>query len=122
MNQWVAVKKKKSKKRLNHHLKPQAPPPPPIKQVPLIWVTPEDWNSRFDPIDKEMYSVLRKAHPYMMTKAEILEKLIEMDPEENEEYTLDDVSDSIELCLKAYLDISADETRFQLRKNPEVFY
>lgn len=56
-----------------------------------------------DPIDKEIYHLLEDRYPYGYSTQEILKKLIEMEPEENDDYRLQDVWDALGISLKDYV-------------------
>ena len=68
-----------------------------------IEVVKDDWHNRFDPIDKEVYAVLVCFYPKAIDSETILEKLQWMNPYENKNYKLQDVWDSLDMCLKPYL-------------------
>ena len=60
------------------------------------------WDCYLDPIDKEIYWLLEDKYPYGYTITELLKRLKEIKPEENEDYTLQDVCDSL-MNLKDYV-------------------
>lgn len=107
MSKWASAKLSQKKKS------------PPTKRHAIFSISETDWNKHFDPIDKEVYYVMHDAYPTMLTQREILERLWELAPDENEDYRIEDVADSIDLCLKAYVvnDMTNCEYRYQLKSS-----
>lgn len=106
MSEWVPVKNK-VRKRPSAKTRVVAPK--------LIWITEDDWNNRFDPIDKEVYYILKHHHPKMLSVSRILCLVKALNEEENEDYVEQDISDSLELCLKAYLIADLGDKTYQLK-------
>lgn len=104
MSKWVAVKKK-----------PRNRPPVKAKVPSLVWITDDDWNNRFDPIDKEVYYIFKEHYPEMLSVPRILSLLKELNEEENADYVEQDVCDSLELCLRSYLIADLGEGTYQLK-------
>lgn len=107
MSKWVAVKKKP---RNRTPAKAKVTPP-----ARLVWITDDDWNNRFDPIDKEVYYLFKEHYPEMLSVPRILSLLKELDEEENADYSVQDVCDSLELCLRGYLIADLGEGTYQLK-------
>jgi len=72
------------------------------KKSPIL-IPEHVWDKYFDPIDKEIYEVLEQRFPLGYASEELLKILISIDPEENEEYTLQDVWDALDISLKDYV-------------------
>lgn len=68
-----------------------------------IWIPDHVWERYLDPIDKEIVYLLEDRYPYGYSTQEILKKLIEMEPEENGDYRLQDVRDALDISLKDYV-------------------
>jgi hypothetical protein len=109
MSEWVSVVKSRRKPQKRKQRGVSNYPP-----AALVWVTEDDWTNRFDPIDREMYCVFKAHYPNMLSIQQLLEYLKDLNPEENDEYTLNDVVDSLELCLKPYI-VEDDEKNYQLK-------
>jgi len=62
------------------------------------------WEHHLDPIDKEIYELLEEHFPKGYSAETLLVKLKEMNPEENEDYRLQDVWDAIDISLKDYVE------------------
>jgi hypothetical protein len=61
------------------------------------------WYNHLDPIDKEIHYLLDECFPRGYSAETLLSKLKQMNPEENEEYRLQDVWDSLDISLKDYV-------------------
>lgn len=62
------------------------------------------WDNHFDPIDKEIYQLLAGRFPKGYSAEQLLHALKEMEPEENEEYTLKDVWDALDISLAPFVE------------------
>lgn len=69
-----------------------------------VMIPDYEWEHHLDPIDKEIYELLEKQFPKGYSAETLLSKLKEMNPEENEEYRLQDVWDAIDISLKNYVE------------------
>jgi hypothetical protein len=68
-----------------------------------VWISDYVWDHHLDPIDKEIYELLEVRYPLGYPAEEILKRLIEMNPEENEDYRIQDVWDALDISLKDYV-------------------
>lgn len=91
-NSWQTPTKKK-----------RAPRKKPAPNQEPVEVISDDWFNRFDAIDHEIYAVLVCFYPEAIDSETILQKLQWMNPHENKTYRLQDVWDSLDICLKPYL-------------------
>lgn len=68
-----------------------------------IWIPDHVWDRYLDPIDKEIYTLLKERYPYAYSETGLLKKLVELDPEENADYRIQDIWDSFNYSLKDYV-------------------
>lgn len=68
-----------------------------------VWIPDYTWNNHLDPIDKEIYGLLLARFPKGYSAEQLLHLLKEMEPEENEEYVLQDVWDALDISLKDFV-------------------
>lgn len=73
------------------------------QQTNLVWIPDTVWDKKFDPIDREIYYILKRMYPRMMPAPDVLAILKYIEPYENQEYVLADVLDSYEHCLGPYI-------------------
>jgi hypothetical protein len=113
MSSWVSVKTKKKPHR-------RGPAKGNVNQqkVRLVWIPDTLWKT-FDEIDKEIYSVFEAQYPRLLTPPEILSLLVPLDPENNGDYSTQDVVDSLEMCLKEHIVTNEEKSAFQLKRAVE---